>query len=175
MDLLGLALGREVPKLQEIGVSLCFVGDRLQLSSKVQAALAQAQADTAHNDRMILNVCFNYGGRWDIAQAAQKLANSGQVITELSLDRAMALAHVPDPDLLIRTGGELRISNFLLWQAAYSELYFSDKLWPDFDASALDEAIAFFNGRERRFGQTSAQLQTNQKQRSAKAHAVKVA
>lgn len=175
MDLLGLALAREVPKLQEIGVCLCFVGDRLQLSSKVQAALAQAQADTAHNDRMILNVCFNYGGRWDIAQAAQKLVKNGQVITELSLDRAMALAHVPDPELLIRTGGELRISNFLLWQAAYSELYFSDKLWPDFDATALDEAIAFFNGRERRFGQTSAQLQTNKKLHSAKAHAVKAA
>ncbi len=175
MDLLGMALAREVPKLQENGVRLYFVGDRLQLSPKVQAALTQAEADTADNERMILNVCFNYGGRWDIAQAAQKLVNSGQAITEMSLDRSMALAHVPDPDLLIRTGGELRISNFLLWQAAYSELYFSDKLWPDFDAAALDEAIAFFNGRERRFGLTSAQLKTNQKQHNAKAHAVKVA
>ena len=171
MDLLGMALTREVPKLQESGVRLYFVGDRQPLSPKVQVALSQAEADTAHNERMIFNVCFNYGGRWDIAQAAQKLVNSGQAITELSLDRAMALAHVPDPDLLIRTGGELRISNFLLWQVAYSELYFSDKLWPDFDAVALDDAIAFFSGRERRFGQTSAQLPSNQAPHSARAHA----
>jgi undecaprenyl diphosphate synthase len=162
MDLLGMALAREVPKLQESGVRLYFAGDRQQLSPKVQAALSKAEADTASNARMIFNVCFNYGGRWDIAQAAQKLAASGQEITEMSLDRALALAHVPDPDLLIRTGGESRISNFLLWQAAYSELYFSDKLWPDFDAAALDHAIAFFSGRERRFGQTSAQLKNSQ-------------
>ena len=175
MDLLGMALTREVPKLQKSRVRLYFVGNRLQLSPKVQVALAQAEADTAQNERMIFNVCFNYGGRWDIAQAAQKLASTGQAITEMSLDRAMALAHVPDPDLLIRTGGELRISNFLLWQAAYSELYFTDKLWPDFDGAALDEAIVFFNSRERRFGQISAQLKTNQTPGSAKAHAVKAA
>ena len=175
MELLGMALAREVPKLQENGVRLYFAGDRQQLSSKVQMALKQAEADTAQNKRMTLNVCFNYGGRWDITQAAQKLASSGQAITETSLDRAMALAHVPDPDLLIRTGGEMRISNFLLWQAAYSELYFSDKLWPDFDAAALDEAMAFFSGRERRFGQTSAQLKTSQKLHSVKTQAVKVA
>jgi undecaprenyl diphosphate synthase len=120
--------------------------------------LLQAELSTEHNTRLIFNVCFNYGGRWDIAQAAQKLVASGQPITELALDRAMSLAHVPDPDLLIRTGGELRISNFLLWQAAYSELHFSDKLWPDFDETALDEAIAVFSTRERRFGLTSAQL-----------------
>ena len=175
MDLLGMALTREVPKLQESGVRLYFVGDRLQLSPKVQVALSQAEADTAHNERMIFNVCFNYGGRWDIAQAAQKVASTGQEITEMSLDRAMALAHVPDPDLLIRTGGEFRISNFLLWQAAYSELYFSAKLWPDFDGAALDEAIVFFNSRERRFGQTSAQLKNEQTARSVQALAVKAA
>ncbi len=177
MDLLAGALAREVPKLQESGVRLYFAGDRQQLSAKVQMALSQAELETASNERMILNVCFNYGGRWDIAQAAQKLANSGQEITEMSLDRAMSLAHVPDPDLLIRTGGESRISNFLLWQAAYSELYFSDKLWPDFDGAALDGAIAFFSGRERRFGQTSAQLKSNQKPRGPQVHTqtVKVA
>ena len=175
MDLLGMALTREVPKLLESGVRLYFVGDRLHLSPKVQMALSQAEADTAHNERMIFNVCFNYGGRWDIAQAAQKVASTGQEITEMSLDRAMALAHVPDPDLLIRTGGEFRISNFLLWQAAYSELYFSAKLWPDFDGAALDEAIVFFNSRERRFGQTSAQLKNEQTARSVQAHAVKAA
>ena len=158
MELLALSLSREVPRLKANGVRLYFVGDRQRLSAKVQAGLAQAEADTADNQRLVLNICFNYGGRWDIAQAAQKLASSGEAITELSLDRAMALAHVPDPDLLIRTGGEFRISNFLLWQAAYSELIFTDKLWPDFDGAALDDAIAVFNGRERRFGQTSAQL-----------------
>ena len=175
MDLLGTALIREVAKLQENGVRLYFVGDRLQLSPKIQAALTHAQAATASNERMILNVCFNYGGRWDIAQAAQQLASRGQAITEMSLDRAMALAHVPDPDLLIRTGGEWRISNFLLWQSAYSELHFSDKLWPDFDDAALDQAITFFKGRERRFGQTSEQVMAHQKQHSAAANAVKVA
>ena len=158
MDLLVLSLSREVPRMKANGVRLHFVGNRQQLSEKVQAGLRQAELGTADNQRLIFNVCFNYGGRWDIAQAAQKLASNGQPITEASLDRAMALAHVPDPDLLIRTGGEQRISNFLLWQAAYSELHFSDKLWPDFDAVALDEAIAVFCSRERRFGQTSAQL-----------------
>ena len=175
MDLLGLALSREVPRLQTNGVRMHFAGDRQQLSSKVQEGLLQAECDTSGNSRLILNVCFNYGGRWDIAQAAQKLVSRGEPITEMSLDRAMALAHVPDPDLLIRTGGELRISNFMLWQAAYSELHFSDKLWPDFDAAALDEAIAFFNGRERRFGQTSAQLKSDFKARAGKAHTVKAA
>ncbi len=158
MELLVLTLSREVPRLHENGVRIYFVGDRARLSEKVQAGLAKAEHDTAGNERLVLNVCFNYGGRWDIAQAAQKLALRGEAITELSMDRAMALAHVPDPDLLIRTGGELRISNFLLWQAAYSELHFSDTLWPEFDEAALDEAIAFFRTRERRFGQTSEQL-----------------
>ncbi|MEO7400698.1 MAG: polyprenyl diphosphate synthase [Polaromonas sp.] len=158
MDLLVFALAKEVPALNAQGVQLHFVGDRERLSGKVQAGLTQAELSTSGNQRLIFNVCFNYGGRWDIVQAAQKLASRGEEMTEQSLDRAMALAHVPDPDLLIRTGGELRISNFLLWQAAYSELHFSDKLWPEFDELALDEAIAVFRTRERRFGQTSAQL-----------------
>jgi undecaprenyl diphosphate synthase len=158
MELLALSLSGEVPRLKANGVRLYFVGNRERLSEKVQAGLHQAELSTSENQKLIFNVCFNYGGRWDIAQAAQKLVSSGQAITELSLDRAMALAHVPDPDLLIRTGGELRISNFLIWQAAYSELYFSEKLWPDFDAAELDKAIAVFSSRERRFGQTSAQI-----------------
>ncbi|HEY3049182.1 MAG TPA: polyprenyl diphosphate synthase [Polaromonas sp.] len=158
MELLVLSLAKEVPRLNASGVQLHFVGDRQRLSEKVQLGLTQAELSTSGNQRLIFNVCFNYGGRWDIAQAAQKLASRGEAITELSMDRAMALAHVPDPDLLIRTGGELRISNFLLWQAAYSELYFSDKLWPEFDEAALDEAIAVFRTRERRFGQTTAQV-----------------
>jgi undecaprenyl diphosphate synthase len=160
MDLLVLALAKQVPRLNANGVRLHFIGDRQRLSKKVQAGLLDAEFRTAVNQRLIFNVCFNYGGRWDIAQAAQKLVSRGEAITEQSLDQAMALAHVPDPDLLIRTGGELRISNFMLWQAAYSELYFSDKLWPDFDAATLDEAIAAYSARERRFGKTSAQLET---------------
>jgi len=157
MELLAMALAREVPLLQEEGVRLHFVGDRGALSDKVRAGLAQAEADTGANTRMIFNVCFNYGGRWDIAQAAARLAAQGETITEKSLDRALALAHVPDPDLVIRTGGERRLSNFLLWQAAYAELYFSDKLWPDFDTAAFDEALADYAARERRFGRTPEQ------------------
>ncbi|HZY18190.1 MAG TPA: polyprenyl diphosphate synthase [Ramlibacter sp.] len=159
MELLAVALSREVPHLKSEGVRIHFVGDRSALSDKVRAGLTQAEAATAGNTRLTFNVCFNYGGRWDIAQAAARLAERGEPITEQALDRAMALSHVPDPDLLIRTGGEKRISNFLLWQAAYSELYFSDKLWPEFDAAALDEAIADFGQRERRFGKTSQQVQ----------------
>ncbi len=159
MELMGVALAREVPDLHKEGVRIHFVGERASLSEKVRAGLAQAEALTAGNTSLVLNVCFNYGGRWDVAQAAAALAARGEAIIEASLDRALALAHVPDPDLVIRTGGEMRISNFLLWQAAYSEFYFSDKLWPEFDAAALDQAIAAYAQRERRFGQTSAQVQ----------------
>jgi len=158
MELLALALTREVPQLKAEGVRVVFVGDRSALSDKVRAGLAQAESATAGNTRLVFNVCFNYGGRWDIAQAARQLAARGEPITEQNLDAAMALAHVPDPDLLIRTGGEQRISNFLLWQAAYSELFFSNKLWPDFDDAALDAALADYAKRERRFGKTSDQL-----------------
>ena len=158
MDLLAMALGREVPQLKADGVRLHFVGDRTGLSDKVRNGLDFGEQATADNSRLVFNVCFNYGGRWDIAQAAAGLAARGQEINEASLGAALALAHVADPDLLIRTGGEQRISNFLLWQAAYSELYFSDKLWPDFDEKALDEALADFASRERRFGKTSEQV-----------------
>ncbi|MFT4267014.1 MAG: polyprenyl diphosphate synthase [Xenophilus sp.] len=159
MDLLAFALAREVPRLSADGVRLHFVGDRSALSERIAAGLAKAEQETALNERLVLNVCFNYGGRWDIAQAAASLAARGEPLTEANLHNAMALAHVPDPDLLIRTGGEQRLSNFLLWQSAYSELFFSERLWPDFDEVALDEAIAAFARRERRFGQTSAQLE----------------
>ncbi len=159
MDLLATALAKEVPQLLEDGVRLHFVGERQGLSDKVRSGLGQAERATAANSKLILNVCFNYGGRWDIAQAAARLASQGRPITEMALHQAMAMAHVPDPDLIIRTGGELRLSNFLLWQAAYAELFFSDRLWPDFDEAELDRAIAEFNRRERRFGQTSEQLQ----------------
>ena len=157
MDLLALALSREVPRLSETGVRLHFPGDRSRLSPRLAQGLTSAEEATQGNERLVLNVCFNYGGRWDIAQAAQRLASRGEAITEESLSAAMALSHVPDPDLIIRTGGELRISNFLLWQAAYAELVFSDCLWPEFDAEQLDLALAEYARRERRFGQTSAQ------------------
>ncbi len=159
MDLLAKALAGEVASLRKNGVKLHFVGDLDPLSLKMRTGLREAETSTADNTRLVLNVCFNYGGRWDVAQAAAKVAARGEAVTEEAIDRAMALAHVADPDLLIRTGGEQRLSNFLLWQAAYSELYFSDKFWPDFDEAELDAALAAFARRERRFGLTAAQVQ----------------
>lgn len=158
MNLLVMALSREVPKLSKNGVRLHFPGDARGLSPRVLQGLQKAEQTTAHNQKMVLNVCFNYGGRWDIAQAARQLVAQGREITEDGLCETTALAHVGDPDLLIRTGGEMRISNFLLWQCAYTELFFTPCLWPDFDAAELDRAFADFAGRERRFGQTSEQL-----------------
>ena len=158
MDLMALAIAREVPQLKRDGVRLYFVGDKSRLSEKVKQGMIDAEGATAGNSQMVLNVCFNYGGRWDIAQAASRLANEGLKIDEASLSSRLALAHVPDPDLLIRTGDEVRISNFVLWQAAYSELYFTDVLWPDFDEPALDKALAEFGRRERRFGRISQQV-----------------
>lgn len=159
MDLFAIALAREVPELNADGVQLRFIGERQGLSVRVLKGIEQAEAATASNTRLVLNVCFNYGGRWDIVQAAAKLSSQGIAPTEQHLSQAMALAHVPDPDLVIRTGGELRISNFLLWQSAYSEFEFVDTLWPDFDDAALSAAIASYAGRERRFGKTSDQVQ----------------
>ena len=158
MELLAMSLSREISNLKNNGVQLHFIGDRQQLSTKVRLALERGEEMTSSNQGLILNICFNYGGRWDIAQAARKLAERGETITELALDQAMALSHVEDPDLLIRTGGECRLSNFLLWQAAYTELYFSPVLWPEFGEQILDDAIDAFQKRERRFGQTAAQL-----------------
>jgi undecaprenyl diphosphate synthase len=166
MELLAGALAREIPQLKAEGVRVHFIGDRDALSEKVREGLRQAEGATAANTRLVFNICFNYGGRWDIAQAAAKLATRGEPITQESMHAAMALAHVPDPDLIIRTGGEQRISNFLLWQAAYSELYFSDKLWPEFDAAAIDAAFEDYAARERRFGKTSEQL-SQPKQKAA--------
>ena len=158
MGLMATALNREAAALQKNGVRLHCIGQREQLDAKIQHSLMQAEALTAQNDRLILNVCFNYGGRWDIAQAAEQLRLQGTPITEASLNRHMALHHVPDPDLLIRTGGEMRLSNFLLWQAAYAELYFSPTLWPDYDGSDLDAAIAAYSQRQRRYGKTAEQV-----------------
>ncbi len=167
MELLAVALSREVPQLHTEGVRIHFVGDRAALSDKVRTGLAHAEAATAGNTRLVFNVCFNYGGRWDMVQAAARLAARGEPITEQSLHGATALAHVPDPDLLIRTGGEQRLSNFLLWQAAYAELHFSEKLWPDFDEAAFDGALADYAARERRYGKTSEQVAKKRAQKAA--------
>jgi undecaprenyl diphosphate synthase len=137
------------------GVRIRIVGDLSTVSDKVRAALAQAEAETAHNTRIKLSVAFNYGGRWDVVQACRRAMEAGvapEALDEAGLAKFMALSHAPDPDLFIRTGGELRVSNFLLWQIAYSELHFTDCLWPDFGDAELDAAIAAYAGRERRFG-----------------------
>ena len=158
MDILVVALSRELNQLKKEGVQLRFIGSRKGLSDRVQQSLLEAERETAENITLTLNVCFNYGGRWDIANAAQTLSDAGEAITEESLARHLSTFVTGDPDLIVRTGGEMRLSNFLLWQAAYSELFFSEVLWPDFDEAALDKAIAAYASRERRFGMTSAQL-----------------
>lgn len=158
MELLAKALAKEVSQLAKEGVRLHFVGDREHLSDNIKKGFAEAEQLTSTNTKLIFNICFNYGGRWDMAQAAAKLAAKKLDITPSNINAEMSLAHVADPDLIIRTGGEQRLSNFLLWQAAYSELYFCDTLWPDFDENALDLAIESFHQRERRFGKTSEQV-----------------
>ncbi len=166
MHLFMQSLRREVRRLQEADVRLRFIGDRSRFDEGLQTQMAEAEARTAANQGMTLVVAVNYGGRWDIAQATRALlaaVESGRLsvdgIDESSLAANMQLADLPEPDLLIRTGGEQRISNFMLWQMAYTELYFTPVLWPDFGAEAIDQAFAWFAGRERRFGQTSEQLQ----------------
>lgn len=160
MELFSMAVAREVPRLCEDGVRLYFVGNRDGLTERVRAEMAKAEEATSLNARMILNVCFNYGGHWDICQSAARVSAAGLPINEANLAAHMALSHVQDPDLLIRTGGERRISNFLLWQLAYSELYFTDVYWPDFDGQALDQALAEYGQRQRRFGRTPEQVAT---------------
>ncbi len=152
MDLFVQALRRETRELAAQGVRLRFVGRLDAFEPTLQDLMREGEAVTAENLRLQLNVAINYGGRWDIVQAAQALALRGEPIDETSLSAHLCMAGVPEPDLLIRTGGERRISNFLLWQLAYTELYFSDVLWPDFDEAALRAAIADYAARERRFG-----------------------
>ena len=159
LDLLLRGLNREMNDLHDAGVKVCFLGDRLALSNQLQEGLAQAETRTVNNQTLTLNVCFNYGGRWDIVHAAQQVVAKGQTISLQSLQENMSTAHCGDPDLVIRTGGEMRISNFLLWQTAYSEWVFSPKLWPEFDQADLNLAIQDFKTRERRFGKTGDQVQ----------------
>lgn len=159
MSLLLVGLSKHLVKMKADGVRIRIVGDLANVSDKVRSALLDAQAATVNNSRLILTVAFNYGGRWDIVQATKQAMAAGvtpEQLDESTLSRYMAMSYAPDPDLFIRTGGEVRLSNFLLWQSAYAELYFTDCLWPDFDERELDRAIASFNGRERRFGDVGA-------------------
>ena len=171
MQLFIASLDRETAKLHRNGVRLRIIGDIDQFAPVLQARIAEAEAMTAGNDRMTLVIAANFGGRWDIAQACRKLAKAveaGQLksddITPEILGEQLVIADLPEPDLFIRTGGEQRISNFLLWQLAYTELYFTPLLWPDFDEAAFDQALDSFASRQRRFGYTGDQiekLQTN--------------
>ena len=152
MDLLRIFLKAELAQLHKDGVQLRFIGDLSPLPDDVRALLNHAAGLTAGNDRATLVVALSYGARQEIVRAAQRLAQQGAVITEEVFSAALDTAGIPDPDLLIRTSGELRLSNFLLWQTAYTEFVFTDTLWPDFDAADLDAAIAEFQQRERRYG-----------------------
>lgn len=159
-------LQSELRDMRSNGIRLRVFGDRIAFSNEIQAAIAEAESSTAHNDTLHLSVAANYGGRVELIQAVQNwmIANPDarpQDFDSQAIEAYLYTADIPPPDLLIRTGGECRISNFLLWQTAYTELYFTDTLWPEFDAEALDEAIAWFGTRERRFGKTSEQISTD--------------
>jgi undecaprenyl diphosphate synthase len=156
------ALEQEVEKLHEVGIRLRVVGNIAPFGSDIVELVRRGEAMTAMNQRLTLTIAANYGGRWDLMQAINAMTRAHPkrtgVYSEADLTPFLTMSFAPEPDLFIRTGGEQRISNFLLWQLAYSELYFTDTLWPDFDAAALDSAIASYRRRERRFGRTSEQL-----------------
>lgn len=166
MRLFVKSLQKEVKGLSERGVRLRVVGELDAFNPELRALIREAEDRTAHNQDLNLTIAANYGGRWDILQATQgmlaqnpDLAQAPDLITEAKLAPYLAMSYAPEPDLFIRTGGEQRISNFLIWQLAYTELYFTDTYWPDFDRAALLQAFAWYSGRERRFGRTSAQLE----------------
>lgn len=166
MELLYTALTREVSKLHDNNVRLRIIGDRSVFHKKLQNRLLESEALTENNTGLTLVVAVNYGGRWDITQAAQAVAEkalAGELqpsdITPELFGQHLSLNELPEPDLFIRTGGEQRVSNFLLWQLAYSELFFTETLWPDFSSSSLDEAIESFSNRQRRFGRTGEQVE----------------
>lgn len=166
MHLFMTALEREVGKMHDNQIRLKVVGDLSRFDPKLQEMIAAAERKTAQNRRLTVTVCANYGGRWDIMQAVEKMvaAYPGTAsYTEEQLEPYLAMSFAPEPDLFIRTGGEVRISNFLLWQLAYTELYFTNTYWPDFDGKALDAAIDSYRRRERRFGRTSEQLLESKK------------
>jgi undecaprenyl diphosphate synthase len=155
MGLVVVGVSKYLQRLAEKGIRIRVAGDRSQLSPQLREAWDKAETLTQNNTRLHLTVAFNYGGRWDVVQACQQAMRAGvapDALDEATLSRYMALSFAPDPDLLIRTSGELRLSNFLIWQIAYAELYFTDCLWPDFNAQELDRALATYAGRDRRFG-----------------------
>lgn len=170
MELFFTVLKREIKLLDKNGVRLNIIGDTSRFSERLQKQIATAEAKTSENNSMTLNVAANYGGRWDIMQAAQILAkkvengemNSNQ-FTEEALNEHLSMHNQSEVDLMIRTGGDYRISNFVLWQAAYAELVFTDTLWPDFDECEFKKAIAIFASRQRRFGLTGCQIESMQK------------
>ena len=166
MDLFVSSLDKEVKSLIDKGVKLQFIGDRRQFSQKLQDKIAEAEVTTSMNDAFMLNIAANYGGRWDIVQACQKLCKqvadgnlSIDEITELQFSKQLSTKSLPDPDLLIRTAGEKRISNFLIWQAAYTEFYYTDIFWPEFNEREFQLAIDEYGRRKRKFGLTQEQIQ----------------
>jgi undecaprenyl diphosphate synthase len=172
MQLFRVALTSEVDKLHRNGIRLRVVGDLTRFDARMRELIERGEALTAGNRRLTLTIAANYGGRWDILQALRRLLHerpdlAQAPIEETQLAPYLAMGYAPEPDLFIRTGGEQRVSNFLLWQLAYSELYFTDTLWPDFGAAALDAAIAWYAQRERRFGRTSEQLEQAKRAPSA--------
>jgi undecaprenyl diphosphate synthase len=166
MELFMTALGREVKRMHTNDVRLRFIGDTSKFSDVLQDRIKKAEEVTENNEGLTVVVAANYGGRWDIAQAAKKLSvlvkDGDMLVDDITPERLadyVSLNDLPEPDLFIRTGGEKRISNFLLWQLAYTELYFTDTLWPDFNKESLSEAIKSFASRQRRFGQTGKQVE----------------
>ena len=168
MELFVIALQQEVARLHENNIRLKVIGDRSALEPRLVELISEGEIKTAANTGLTLTIAANYGGRWDILQAANKMIAEHPEkqggYTEQDLAPYLSLSDAPEPDLFIRTGGEERISNFLLWQLAYTEFFFTDELWPDFDANSLDRAVASYRSRERRFGRTSEQLTDAQRQ-----------
>jgi undecaprenyl diphosphate synthase len=168
MELFALSLKQQVKQLHKNNIRLRIIGDVSKFSASLQKQISQAELLTSTNTGLTINIAANYGGRWDITQSVQKLAEkvkTGELhpedITEEAISAGLTTAEIPEPDLFIRTGGEQRVSNFLLWQMAYTEFFFTDTLWPDFNGTELDKAISSFCQRERRFGKTSEQLREN--------------
>ena len=165
MDLFMTSLNQEIKALNDNDIRIRFIGEKDAFPEKLQQCIFEAEQLTANNQSLNFNIAANYGGRWDICNASRRLAEKVKLgelepddITEDLLNQSIQLSDLAEPDLFIRTGGERRISNYLLWQLAYTELYFSDCLWPDFDSKELEKAIAWYQGRERRYGQTSEQI-----------------
>lgn len=167
MELFVSTLEEQTQTLHENGIRLRFIGDKSAFSGKLQEEIANSEEKTRNNSRLTLVIAANYGGRWDMLQAVRKIAReveqgmiSADSISMESIESRLSFPDLPEPDLFIRTGGEYRISNFLLWQLAYTELYFTETLWPDFNEKSLDLAIAAYAGRQRRFGCTSEQIES---------------